>query len=83
MNNVVYTVYVLKFRNIFYARTEREKCSNFITFTVLLYIYIYIYIEREAIIHKCSCFIEFIKRVGGKEIKCEAFWVHTVCKGYK
>ena len=24
------------------------------------------------ILHECSCFIEFIKRVGGKEIKCEA-----------
>ena len=23
------------------------------------------------ILHECSCFIEFIKRVGGKEIKCE------------
>ena len=24
------------------------------------------------ILHECSCFIEFIKRVGKKEIKCEA-----------
>ena len=24
------------------------------------------------ILHECSCFIEFIKRVGGKEIKCKA-----------
>ena len=24
------------------------------------------------ILHECSCFIEFIERVGGKELKCEA-----------
>ena len=26
----------------------------------------------QRISQECSCFIEFIKRVGGKEIKCEA-----------
>ena len=28
-------------------------------------------INRGSYIHECSSFIEFIKQVGGKEIKCE------------